>query len=155
MTEISIMTPLAQIMKINSEGVFVNDEIVSEVGSRNGIHVYSDLTFKTTWAKEGNHEHTNIEIENGPVFFVKGNLKKESLSFAITDATGISKKAKGIIGRFIADDSYVVHKSNDDPLLGIVQAGKNFASAELKHYHQEKNCWVIDETDALRMLKDV
>merc|ERR1711937_37566 len=106
MAEILIMTPNAVTLTINSDGVFVDGEIISEVGARNGIHVISDLTFKTTWAKDGNHEHTNIEIEDGPVFLVKGNLKKESLSFAITDANGISRKAKGIIGGFIAEDSY-------------------------------------------------
>ncbi|CAG5106411.1 Oidioi.mRNA.OKI2018_I69.chr1.g2830.t1.cds [Oikopleura dioica] len=155
MSELTIMTPNAVTLTINSAGIFLDGEIVSEVGAKSGIHVTSDLTFRTTWAKDGNHEHTNVEIEDGPIFLIKGNLKKESLSFAIMDASGISRKAKGIIGGFIADDSYIIHKSNDTPTLGVVQAGKNYASTELKHYHREEKCWVIDEEDALRMISKV
>ena len=69
--------------------------------------------FYVYWLKkfrsvDGLHEHTKVQIEEGPTFFIKGNLIKESLAFAVVDTTGISEKSRGIIGQFIRPNSYKV-----------------------------------------------
>ena len=76
---------------------------------------------------DGLHEHTKVQIEDGPTFAIRGTLVKGSLSVAVLDNTGISEKSRGIIGQFIRDDSYVISsegkKNEDGDEIGHVTAG--------------------------------
>ena len=62
---------------------------------------------------DGLHEHTKIQIEEGPTFVIKGNLNKESLAVAVVDTEGISEKSRGIIGQFIRTDAYKVKATGE------------------------------------------
>jgi len=73
------------------------------------------------------HENTKVEIDNGPSFIIKGSVKKQSLSFACVDGSGLSDRSRGIIGQFMHHDAYIVaptgETNEDDKATGTVTAG--------------------------------
>ena len=76
---------------------------------------------------DGLHEHTKVQIEDGPTFAIRGTLVKGSLAVAVLDNSGISEKSRGIIGQFIRDDAYAItsdgNTNEDGDTLGLVTAG--------------------------------
>ena len=55
---------------------------------------------------DGSRDRIIISITNGPKFLVKAKVKKSSMSFGISDISGLSNRCKGILGNFIQSGSY-------------------------------------------------
>jgi len=124
-----------------------------------GHQQYGDILFVENWTPDGLHEHTKVQIEDGPTFVIKGNLIKESLSVAVVDNTGISQKSRGIIGQFIKDDAYTVKASGvvneDGDAEGTVSAGGMDLNAVKQEWHHGNNCWVVDPNDVLFLMANL
>ena len=75
---------------------------------------------------DGLHDHTKIKIKDGPMFVIKGSVEKGSLSFAVSEPTGLSDKCRGIIGQWMQKDAYTVEpagkKNKDGFEIGIVKS---------------------------------
>ena len=136
MNSVHFASPAGAHLEFNIDGVHLaglsdeDFEVLTSGGGRNqfdGRQFYGDLTFVEKWGDDGLHEHTKVQVEDGPTFLIKGNVEKGSLSVAVMDAAGISQKARGIIGQFIRDDAYLVTPTGDvdedNNKLGNVSAG--------------------------------
>lgn len=126
-----------------------------------GHQQYGDILFIENWGPDGLHEHTKVQIEDGPTFAIRGTLVKGSLSVAVLDNTGISEKSRGIIGQFIRDDSYVISsegkKNEDGDEIGHVTAGGMSIDAVHQKWHHtgKDSCWVVDEEKILFLMANL
>jgi len=142
---------------IHLAGKQMLNRVVRSIEEFEGVQSYGDISFVQKWDEEQMHEHTKIRIENGPVFMIKGNVKKKSLGFAVLDTNGISQKSRGIAGQFIRDNSYTVVPTDtiDDLQFGSVNAGGMNISALWSEFHSEKSCWVLDQDKVSDVIEDI
>lgn len=156
MDSIHFASPGGAHLEFDIDGVHVaglGDAVVTSAHPLTGAQSYGDINFIEKWSVDGLHEHTKVQIEDGPVFIIKGNLKKESLSFAVEDTEGISNRSRGIIGQFIRDDSYFIAENGDD--TATVTSGGMSVEATRENFHHTSNCWVINDEDMLFMMANL
>jgi hypothetical protein len=53
---------------------------------------YGDISFTEHWSNDGSRDKIIVEIDEGPSFIVKEKVIRGTLSFGITDTTGLSEK---------------------------------------------------------------
>jgi len=157
MDSIHFASPGGAHLEFDVDGVHVaglgDGSAASAAHPLTGAQSYGDIHFIEKWSVDGLHEHTKVQIEDGPVFVIKGNLKKESLSFAVEDTEGISSRSRGIIGQFIRDDSYFITDNGDD--TATVVSGGMSVEATRENFHHTSNCWVINDEDMLFMMANL
>jgi len=123
------------------------DDTVEETGE--GFAV-GDLKIKSNW--NGIHEHHRVHIHGGPAFAIISNTNKKNLEVSVEHAqVSDFEKVKGIIGAFMNNNAYVV-APNDDGSASVIVGGEEFTAVE-ERYHLTPKCWVLESTDALRILE--
>merc|ERR1712176_1033876 len=162
MNSVHFASPEGAHLEFDIEGVHLaglGDEKPTAKHPLTGHQQYGDLLFIEKWSEDGFHEHTKIQIEDGPTFIIKGNLLKESLGVAVVDTTGIGQKSRGIIGQFIRDDAYVItpkdEPSEDGEEQATVSAGGMSINALKEHFHHQESCWVVDQSDVLYLMANL
>jgi len=160
MSKIHFASPGGARLEFNEKGVKLagGDDAYKFKVRENGHVKYGDIIIVEHWSDDGLHDHTKIKIKDGPMFVIKGSVEKGSLSFAVTEPAGLSNKCRGIIGQWMQKDAYTVEpagKKNKDGLeIGIVKSHgeRVHAISEQWHHTHEDNCWVVDESDILKLM---
>lgn len=162
MNTVHFASPNGAHLEFDTDGVHLaglGDTKPTDKHPLTGHQQYGDILFVEHWSVDGLHEHTKIQIEDGPTFVVKGNLNKESLAVAVVDTEGISEKSRGIIGQFIRTDAYNVKATGevneDGESTGTVTAGGMKLNAIREHFHHTDECWVIDQQDVLFLMANL
>jgi len=162
MNTVHFASPNGAQLEFDTEGVHLaglGDTKPTDKHPLTGHQQYGDILFVEHWSADGLHEHTKIQIEDGPTFVIKGNLNKESLAVAVVDTEGISEKSRGIIGQFIRTDAYNVKPTGDSNEDGeptaTVTAGGMKLNAVQEHFHHTDSCWVIDQQDVLFLMANL
>jgi len=162
MNTVHFASPTGATLEFDMDGVHLGglgDTKPTDKNPLTGHQQYGDILFVEHWSEDGLHEHTKIQIEDGPSFIIKGNLNKESLAIAVTDTTGISEKSRGIIGQFIRTDAYNVKPtgklSEDGEEMATVTAGGMKLAAVKEHFHHTDHCWVIESQDVLFLMANL
>lgn len=94
MTKIVIASPYGGQMKFDITGVHLSglpDSFVSADGD-DGKTKYGDISFVEHWSEDGTRDKIIVEINNGPSFMIKEKVIRGTLSFGITDTSGLSEK---------------------------------------------------------------
>ena len=71
---------------------------------------------------DGTRDRITVKIDDGPTFLIKAKVKKSSMSFGISDISGLSGKCKGILGNFIKEGSYHILPLSETTENGEPQA---------------------------------
>merc|ERR1712184_58388 len=162
MNSVHFASPNGAHLEFDMDGVHLaglGDKKPTDKHPLTGHQQYGDILFVEHWTSDGLHEHTKIQIEDGPTFVVKGNLNKESLAVAVVDTDGISEKSRGIIGQFIRTDAYNVKATGDvnedGEATATVTAGGMKLDAVKENFHHTDDCWVIDQQDVLFLMANL
>jgi len=124
-----------------------------------GHQQYGDILFVEKYSKDGSHEHTKVQIEEGPTFQIVSNVEKGAFLVSVLDSTGISQKSRGIIGQFVREDAYAIQTDGQTDQEGnkigqIVAGGMKIDSVQ-KEWHKEQSCWVVDDKDILFLMANL
>jgi len=123
------------------------DQNVEETGEGFAI---ADLKIKSNW--NGIHEHHRVHIHGGPAFAIISNTNKNNLEVSVEHGqVSDFEKVKGIIGAFMNNNAYVV-APNDGGSASVIIGGEEFAAVE-ERYHLTPKCWVLETTDASKILE--
>lgn len=160
MSKIHFASPGGTRLEFNEKGVKLagGAEAYKFKVRENGHVKYGDIIIVEHWSDDGLHDHTKIKIKDGPMFVIKGSVEKGSLSFAVSEPTGLSDKCRGIIGQWMQKNAYTVEpagkKNKDGFEIGIVKSNgqRVHAISEQWHHTHEDNCWVVDESDILKLM---
>jgi len=155
MDKITILSPQGAHVEIDSEGVTVFDEADGiEIAGRQpatGIRQYADIHFVEHWSEDGGRDRVIIEITDGPSFVIKDKIVRKTLSFVVTDTTGLSEKCKGIIGQFVKPNAYQITRV--DQTKAVVTSNGIDVDVVREDFHRNHMCWTISDEDILMMLQ--
>jgi len=162
MNSVHFASPNGAHLEFDIEGVHLaglGDQEASDRHPQTGHKQYGDILFIENWGPQGIHEHTKVQIVDGPTFIIKGNVEKGSLSVAVIDPEGISQRSRGVIGQFIREDSYRVQPTGEvdenGNKLGTVIAGGTSLDAVHEDWHSQESCWVVDDNDMLFLMANL
>jgi len=142
MSSIHFASPGGAHLEFDIEGVHLaglGDKKPTRKHPLTGHQQYGDIIFVERRDEDGIHEYTNIQMEDGPTFMIKGNAAKESLSVAIVDGTGIGQKSRGVIGKLIRENAYVVQETEQD-MDGKAKAVVNIGLVNFKTFNMSIIC---------------
>ena len=98
--------------------------------------------------QDGSHEHTKVQIEEGPTFQIVSNVEKGAFLVSVLDSTGISQKSRGIIGQFVREDAYAIQTDGETDeegnKIGQIVAGwdyLNFCRYKILKIFTKMICW--------------
>ena len=91
MTKIHFVSPGGAQMNFDTTGVHVSELPKSYVDDE-GKTVYGDVSYVEHWSEDGTRDKIIVEVNDGPSFLIKEKVIRGTLSFGITDTSGLSEK---------------------------------------------------------------
>jgi len=156
MTKVHFNSPMGARLTISAEGV-VTSGLPAFADDDTSAHmtVYGDIEYKEHVTEDGAREKVVVSISGGPSFLVKEKVARETLSFGITDVTGISQKSRGVIGQFVKPNAYTIERHSENPELATVNANGVYVVAKQEDFHHNHQCWTLDEDDILPVFDQI
>ena len=94
MTKIHFVSPGGAQMNFDTTGVHLSGLPKSYVATADeeGKIAYGDVNFVEHWSEDGTRDKIIVEVTDGPSFLIKEKVIRGTLSFGITDTSGLSEK---------------------------------------------------------------
>jgi hypothetical protein len=151
MTRLTIMSPLGATMTIDERGVHVEGlpgwaEALKEP-TESGIIEYGDIKYTEQWSEDGARDKITLEINNGPHFLIKEKAFRETISFGIQSARGLSDKTRGVLGQFVHNNAYTIKQHSETEATVNIDGFE--VSAKWEEFHRNSECWTIEEDQLL------
>jgi len=159
MTNVHIASPLGAQLTIDERGVTLAGlpswvDAVTETEKDDGSIEYGDITYSEVWSEDGSRDKITVQIEDGPRFLIKEKALRETVSFGVTDSTGISPKSRGVIGQFIRPGAYTIEKSEESEKFATVNIDDYKVEAVWEPFHRNTQCWTIEEDDLIPLFSN-